>query len=112
MVGHLYFQQIEPKAFLTGELGYIFNTAFQNKGYATEAAFGLIQYGFEQLGIHRVIAHCNPENIPSWRVLEKIGMKREGCFRKNVFFRTTPEGSPIWTDTYEYAILKEDIKAT
>jgi ribosomal-protein-alanine N-acetyltransferase len=111
MVGHLYFKQIEPIEFLTWELGYIFSPAFQNKGYATESAYGLIQYGFEYLGIHRVIAHCNPENIASWRVLEKIGMKREGYFRKNVFFHTTPDGSPLWIDTYEYAILKEDIKA-
>lgn len=112
MVGHLFFKQIEPKEFLTWELGYIFHPAFQCKGYATESAYRLIQHGFEHLGIHRVIAHCNPENIASWRVLEKIGMKREGYFRKNVFFHATTEGSPLWTDTYEYAILKEDIKAS
>lgn len=111
LVGHLYFKQIDPKAFLTWELGYIFNPAFQGKGYATEAAYALIRYGFENLGIHRVIAHCNPENVASWRVLEKIGMKREGQFRKNVFFHTAPDGSPLWIDTYAYAILKEDIKA-
>jgi ribosomal-protein-alanine N-acetyltransferase len=111
MVGHLYFKQIEPIEFLTWELGYIFSPAFQKKGYATESAYGLIQYGFEHFGIHRVIAHCNPENIASWRVLEKIGMKREGYFRKNIFFHTTPDGSPLWIDTYAYAILKEDIKA-
>lgn len=111
MVGHLYFKHIEPKEFLTWELGYIFNPVFQNKGYATESAIGLIQYGFEHMGIHRVIAHCNPENMASWRVLEKIGMKREGHFRKNIFFHTTSDGSPLWIDTYEYAILKEDIMA-
>ncbi len=111
LVGHLYFKQIDPKEFLTWELGYIFNPAFQGKGYATEAAYALIRYGFENLGIHRVIAHCNPENVASWRVLEKIGMKREGHFRKNVFFHTAPDGSPLWIDTYAYAILKEDIKA-
>lgn len=110
MVGHLFFKQTEPKEFLTWELGYIFNPVFHNKGYATESAYGLIHYGFTHLGIHRVIAHCNPENIASWKVLEKIGMKREGYFRKNVFFRTAPDGFPIWVDTYEYAILKEDIK--
>jgi RimJ/RimL family protein N-acetyltransferase len=112
MVGHLYFKQIEPDEFLTWELGYIFNPAYQKKGYATESAYGLIQYGFEHLGIHRVTAHCNPENIASWRVLEKIGMKREGYFRKNVYFHTTRDGSPLWTDTYAYALLKEDMKAT
>lgn len=111
LVGHLYFSQIEPKDYQTWELGYIFNPAFHNQGYATESASGLVHYGFTHLGIHRVIAHCNTENVASWKVLEKIGMRREGCFRKNVFFRTTEDGSPLWVDSFEYAILKEDIMA-
>jgi len=110
MVGHLYFSQIEPKEFQTWELGYIFNPAFHNKGYASESACGLVHFGFTHGGIHRVIAHCNPENIASWKVLEKIGMRREAYFRKNVFFRTAADGSPLWLDSFEYALLKEDIK--
>ncbi len=108
MVGHLYFKQIEPKRFSTWELGYIFNPRFYNQGYATEASRALVQYGFKEFGIHRVIAHCNPENIASWRVLEKIGMRREGHFTKNVFFRSNPDGTPMWVDTFEYAMLKND----
>jgi RimJ/RimL family protein N-acetyltransferase len=109
MVGHLYFQQTEPFEFLTWELGYIFNPRFQNHGFATESAAALIRYGFDHWGIHRVTAHCNPENNASWRVLEKIGMRREGHFHKNVFFKVQSDGSPVWVDTYEYAILKQDI---
>jgi RimJ/RimL family protein N-acetyltransferase len=108
LIGHLYFKQMEPNEFLTWELGYIFNPSFHNNGYATEASLALIRCGFEHWGIHRVIANCNPENVASWRVLEKVGMKREGYLRKNVFFRRDNNGSPIWTDTYEYAILNED----
>ena len=55
------------------------------------------------------MAHCNPENIASWRVLEKIGMRREGHFQKNVFFKVQADGSPVWIETYEYAILKDDL---
>ena len=109
MVGHLYFQQTEPQEFLTWELGYIFNPRYQNKGYATESAAALIRYGFDHWGIHRVMAHCNPENIASWRVLEKIGMQREGYFRSNAFFKTLADGWRVWVDTFEYAILKQDI---
>ena len=109
MVGHLYFQQTEPLEFQTWELGYIFNPRFQNQGYASESAAALIRYGFEHWGIHRVMAHCNPENIASWRVLEKIGMHREGYFRRNVFFKTEADGAPIWVDTFEYAMLRHDI---
>jgi ribosomal-protein-alanine N-acetyltransferase len=48
-----------------------------NKGYATEAAEALIDYGFKALKLHRIIATCQPENIPSWYVAEKLGMTRE-----------------------------------
>lgn len=108
MVGHLYFKQIEPQEYFTWELGYIFNPEFHNRGYASEAAQALIGFGFEHSGIHRVIAHCDSRNVASWKVLEKIGMTREGSFRKNVFFRRNPDGSPLWVDSFEYAVLKED----
>ena len=110
LVGHLFFKQTEPEAFFTWELGYIFNPRFHNQGYATEAAQALVHSGFQYFGVHRVVAHCNPENVASWRVLEKIGMRREGLFRKNVFFRKDVDGSPLWVDSFEYAILKEDLQ--
>jgi len=108
LVGHLYFSQIEPPELLTWELGYIFNPDFQNRGYATEAAAALVGYGFAHWSIHRVVAHCNPENTASWRVMEKIGMQREGYFRQNIFFQRDAKGEPIWLDTFEYAILQTD----
>ena len=108
LVGHLSFRQTEAEEFHTWELGYIFNPAFQNKGYATESARALIEYGFRHFGIHRVVAYCSPENIASWRVLEKIGMRREGYFRKNIFFNCDGDGEPIWLDTYAYAILAKE----
>jgi RimJ/RimL family protein N-acetyltransferase len=42
--------------------------------------------------------------------MEKIGMHREGHFRQNIFFRRDEQGRPLWTDTYEYAILKADME--
>ena len=108
LIGHISLLQIEPKHFLTWEIGYIFNPAFHNKGYASEAAYAMITYAFTELGAHRVIGHCNPDNIPSWRVLEKCGMRKEGLLRKNAYFRKDKDGKPEWTDTYEYAMLAED----
>jgi ribosomal-protein-alanine N-acetyltransferase len=108
LIGHIFFKQTEPPEFMTWELGFIFNPAFQSKGYATESSLALIRYGFEHLGIHKVMANCNPENIASWKVLEKIGMTREGLSRKNVFFRRDSLGAPLWTDTFTYGILNED----
>ncbi len=110
MVGHLYFSQVEPLEWLTWELGYIFNPTFQNQGYASESAAALIRYAFEKWDAHRIVAHCNPENSASWRVMEKIGMRREGLMLKNVFFRRDAGGAPLWMDSFEYAMLKEDLR--
>ncbi|MNI70272.1 ribosomal-protein-S5-alanine N-acetyltransferase [compost metagenome] len=90
-------------------IGYIFNPAYYGKGYATEACQRLLKYVFEELGAHRVMALCNPENAPSWRLLERLLMRREGYFKNEVFFKTTESGQPIWQDTYQYAILKEEL---
>jgi ribosomal-protein-alanine N-acetyltransferase len=108
MIGHLYLGQIEPAEMRTWELGYILNPAFQRQGVATEASLGLLRAAFKTNRIHRVIAHCNPDNPASWRVLEKVGLRREGLLRKNVYFRKGPAGEELWTDTYEYAMLDEE----
>ena len=105
MIGHLYFNIIEPKHLNTYELGFIFNPKYQKKGYGTESAKELVKFGFSHLKIHRIVANCNPLNIPSWKLLENIGMKREGYLIKNIYFRNDIDGNPIWQDTYEYAIL-------
>ena len=107
MIGHLSFQQIEPKEFLTWELGYIFNPKYHNSGYATEASRAILKYGFEKYHAHRIVAYCNPENMASWKVLEKIGMKREGYFKKKAFFRRDKNNNPIWHDCYAYGILEK-----
>ena len=108
LIGHVYFNQEEPKEFLTWEMGFIFNPAFQNKGYCTEAARRIVEYARKELGAHRVVAYCNPLNPASWRVLEKIGMTREGYFKKKGFFRKDKHGNPLWFDCYAYGMLLDD----
>ena len=105
MIGHLYFHHVEPKHFMTWELGYIFNPKFQNQGFCTEASSAVIEYAFKEMDVHKVVAFCNPKNIPSWKVLEKIGMEREGFFKQKAFFRKDDEGNPLWHDCYAYGIL-------
>lgn len=108
MIGHLYFKQIEPPELLTWELGYIFHPGYHHHGYATEAARGLLTYALDAYPIHRVMAHCNPENHASWHLLERLGMRREAHLRQNIFFRRDEAGLPLWQDTYEYALLRAD----
>ncbi|MGD9143114.1 MAG: GNAT family N-acetyltransferase [Dehalococcoidia bacterium] len=108
LIGHVSFIRTEPELLFTWEIGFIFNPAFQNKGYATEASRALIDYAFSQLSAHRVVGFCSTENIPSWKVLEKCGMRREGMLRQNVFFHNDENGNPVWFDSYAYGIIAED----
>jgi [ribosomal protein S5]-alanine N-acetyltransferase len=86
----------------TYEIGWVMNPKFHNMGIASEAAYAVLKHGFEQMGLHRIIATCQPENIASFRVMEKIGMRREGYFKKCI-----PHGDGWW-DEYYYAILGEE----
>lgn len=100
LIGHIGFHKYFGNH--TYEIGWVFNPKFYNKGYASEAAYAVLRYAFEELGLHRIIATCQPENPPSYRVMEKIGMRREGFFKKCI-----PHGDEWW-DEYYYAILKEE----
>jgi len=56
-------------------LGYAINPDFQCKGYATEAAAALVEFGFNSLRLVRIYAECNAQNVASRRVMEKLGMR-------------------------------------
>ncbi len=88
------------------EVGYIVNSHYQRKGYAAEALAAVIQYAF-RTGVHRVFAECDPQNGRSWRLLEKVGFKREAHFRKNLYFHKDSAGNRIWKDTYVYVLLND-----
>ncbi|MDI9515163.1 MAG: GNAT family N-acetyltransferase [Clostridiaceae bacterium] len=105
LIGNLYLCKGD---FDTWELGFVFNRKYQGKGYATEGARALLDYAFTHLGARRIIAMCNPKNERSWKLLERLHMRREGLLLQNIYFETDRNGAPIWLDTYEYAILKEE----
>ena len=87
----------------THEVGWVIAGPHQRRGYATEAAQALLAHAFGPLGCHRVIATCQPQNPASWRVMEKLGMRREAHFRSAL-----PRPSGDWWDEYFYAILAEE----
>lgn len=60
------------------DLGYRFMKSAWGKGFATEAAFACLQYGFEKLNLPRIVGRAMPQNIASLKVLEKCGMKYIG----------------------------------
>lgn len=105
LIGNLYLSEGELG---TWEFGYVFNKEYWGRGYATEAARAMLRHAFECLGARRIIAMCNPDNERSWRLLERIPMRREGRLIKNIFFDKDENGSPIWQDTFQYAVLREE----
>ncbi len=59
-----------------GELGWIIDKKYQKNGFACEAVKALITYLKDNLNIRHFVAHCDSRNIPSYRLMEKIGMKK------------------------------------
>ena len=68
---------------LQGELGYIVHPDHQGRGYATEAAAAVLDLAFDVFGLHRVVGRVEPRNVASARVLERLGMRREGLLVEN-----------------------------
>ena len=84
------------------EIGFTISPKYQGKGFATEAVKQLLNYLFNNLRKHRVIASVDPENAASIRLLERVGMRKEGHFIKSIW------NGKGWADDITYAILEED----
>lgn len=84
------------------ELGWTLDPRVQGQGFGTELARELLSIAFE-LGARRVIAQCFADNIPSWKVMERLGMRREAHHVKESLHRDLG-----WVDGYLYAMLREE----
>jgi [ribosomal protein S5]-alanine N-acetyltransferase len=84
------------------DFGYSLNRRYWGSGYATEATRALLDTAFRRLDIHRMFATCDTRNIASYRVMEKLGMRREATFEKDVIQKGE------WRDSYLYAILADE----
>lgn len=85
------------------ELGWVLDPAHTGSGYATEAVRELLRYCFEDLGVRRVTASCFLDNDASWRLMERVGMRRELHAVRESLHR-----SGQWLDTVAYAILVDE----
>jgi RimJ/RimL family protein N-acetyltransferase len=85
-----------------GELGWIFHPDFHGRGYASEATNALLDLGFGPLDLHRIFARCDARNDPSWRLMERLGMRREAHFRQHGLFKGG------WDEEFYYAILRDE----
>lgn len=95
-------------AYETYEIAYDFNPAYGKKGYATEACKALIDYIFFTLKGRRLYIGVNEDNTASWRLLERLGLRREAHCIEDVAFKKDSAGNPIYVNSYFYAMLKRE----
>jgi RimJ/RimL family protein N-acetyltransferase len=80
-------------------MGWALGVEYRGRGYATEAGRALMSYAFAVLGLHRIEAETSSGNAPSWRLAQRLGMRRELHLRQ----ATVRDGQ--WQDSYVYGML-------
>jgi RimJ/RimL family protein N-acetyltransferase len=85
------------------ELGWCMSPEHEGQGYATEAVSELIRICFQDLGLRRVRADCFADNVASWRLAERVGMRREQHTIRDSLHR-----SGEWLDGLGYALLADE----
>jgi RimJ/RimL family protein N-acetyltransferase/predicted N-acetyltransferase YhbS len=98
----LYWSSLEHRQ---GEIGFVFNPAFQGRGYATEAARALLEAAFDGLRLHRVVGRLEARNRASAAVLERLGMRREAHLIENEYVKDE------WQSEVVYALLEDEWRA-
>lgn len=93
---------LRSKEHRQGEIGYLFHPDYGGRGYATEAARMLLQLGFEDYRLHRIIGRIDARNTASARVLERLGMRREAHFAENEIVKGER------ADEVVYAMLEDE----
>ncbi|MCL2528041.1 MAG: GNAT family N-acetyltransferase [Defluviitaleaceae bacterium] len=88
------------------EIGWTIHRDYWRQGYGTEMGIAMLRLGFETLRIHRIIAGCNAENQASYKIMERLGMRREGHFIKAQLGNSALNNK--WCERYLYAILREE----
>jgi [ribosomal protein S5]-alanine N-acetyltransferase len=88
-----------------GDMGFELSPEHWGRGYATEAAAAMLGFGFTTMGLHRIGADCIADNEASARVLERVGMRREGRLREAEHYKDR------WWDVLMYGILEREWRA-
>jgi len=99
------FEVAELAEGVQAEIGWCIDPAEEGHGYATEAVRELIRIAFEELGLRRLIANAFAANEASWRLMERVGMRREVYTVRESLHR-----SGEWMDGIGYALLRDEWK--
>ena len=98
LIGNIGFWRIINQHYRS-EIGYTLHPDFWNKGIMKEALLAAVDFGFNNMKLHSIEAHINPDNTASGRVLENTGFIREAYFKEDFFFRDK------FIDTAVYSLL-------
>jgi RimJ/RimL family protein N-acetyltransferase len=101
LLGHVALT-VQEKDHRQAEIGFTLAREYHGKGLAREGAARVLDYAFTELKLHRVFAITDCENDSSVALLSRLGMRREGHFIQNIWFKGK------WGDEYLYAILREE----
>jgi aminoglycoside 6'-N-acetyltransferase len=101
LVGHIALS-VKEQDQQQAEIGFTLAREFHGQGLAREATTSVLDYVFDVLGLHRVVAVADCENESSVNLLARLGMRREGHFIQNIWFKGK------WGDEYLYAILRDE----
>ncbi len=105
IIGTICYWQMEPENY-RAEIGYALVPGHWGKGYMGEAIRSVLHYGFDTLQLNCVVGMVNPDNIASWKALEKAGFKKDGRLRQTIFF-----GGKFY-DSLVYSFLKNEYAAS
>ncbi len=93
---------IESSESRQGEIGFSLHPSFWGRGYATRAVGATFGFGFDFLDLHRIYGATDIRNERCWRLMERVGMRREAHFQEDNFYNDE------WLSSYVYAILKKE----
>ncbi|MBQ7256636.1 MAG: GNAT family N-acetyltransferase [Abditibacteriota bacterium] len=89
---------------------WMLNKAYHGKGYAYESVYAIFDYLFKERNARRIYIYTEDYNIPCQKLCKKLGMRQEALYKEFISFINDREGSPIYENTYEFAILKKEWK--
>jgi RimJ/RimL family protein N-acetyltransferase len=101
VIGDSYFT-IHDAEQACGEIGWSMHPDFTGRGFAFEAATAVMDVAFRELGMHRVIAQLDPENVASVALCKRLGMREEAHFVRDLWLKGA------WGDTGQLGILAEE----
>lgn len=107
MIGELFCMQEVPDTF---NVGWNFRPEYQGQGYATEAVRAFFSDLFDTRNARRLYAYVEEDNARSQKLCRRLGMRPEGRFLDFVSFRNYSDGSPMYVNTLQFALLAREWK--